>query len=232
VVARYPHDPDAFTQGLLWHDGSLYESTGLYGRSSVRRVDLASGRVEAMSSLPPGFFGEGLTLARGRLVQLTWREGIALLWEPNTLGPLGERPYRGEGWGLAFDGARLLHSDGTARLTLRDPESLAVTGELTVTDGGRPVSLLNELEWVDGALWANLWQSDELVRIDPASGVVTGRLDLAPLRAEATAQSGGALDVLNGVAWRPDTGTLLVTGKLWPLLFELALEPAATRPAD
>jgi glutamine cyclotransferase len=225
VVARHPHDPAAFTQGLLWHDGWLYESTGLYGASSLRRVDLASGRVEATAPLARELFGEGLARVGERLVQLTWREGVALLWDRHTLRPLGERRYEGEGWGLAFDGTRLVHSDGTARLTFRDPDSLAPLGGVTVTERGAPVSLLNELEWVDGALWANVWQSDELVRIDVESGRVDARLDLAALRLEAAAQASGPIDVLNGIAWRPESATLLVTGKLWPVLFELAPVP-------
>jgi glutamine cyclotransferase len=225
IVARHPHDPAAFTQGLLWHDGKLYESTGLYGASSLRRVDLASGRVEVTRPLPGRLFGEGLARVGDRLVQLTWREEVALLWDVHDLEARGERPYRGEGWGLTFDGTSLVQSDGTARLTFRDPNTLAPRGVVTVTDRGAPLALLNELEWVDGALWANLWQSDELVRVDPASGRVVARLDLAALRLEAAAQASAPIDVLNGIAWRPERATLLVTGKLWPVLFELALSP-------
>jgi glutamine cyclotransferase len=190
---------------------------------------LETGEVEARVPLPRRLFGEGLALAGGRLVQLTWREGVARLWDPTTLAPLGERAYRGEGWGLTTVGERLLQSDGTARLTWRNPVTLQPFGQVTVTDGGRAVGNLNELETVGGAVWANVWQSDELVRIDPATGRVDARLDLAPLTGEALAQSAGRIDVLNGIAWRPETGTLLVTGKLWPVLFEIALdEPAAS----
>jgi glutamine cyclotransferase len=226
VVARHPHDPEAFTQGLLWHDGKLYESTGLYGRSSLRRVDLASGAVEAQVALPPELFGEGLALAGERLVQLTWRESRALIWWPETFTPAGEWRYDGEGWGLAFDGKELLQSDGSARLTFRDPETFAAVRTVSVADRGRPVSLLNELEVVDGAVYANLWTTDEIVRVDPASGRVLARIDASPLHDEVARGRAGEDAVLNGIAWRPETRTFLLTGKLWPTLFEVELVPS------
>ena len=226
VVARYPHDPTAFTQGLLWHGGKLYESTGLAGRSTLRRVDLETGRVEEQAPLPDGAFGEGLALAGDRLVQLTWQEGRAFFWDPAGLALLDERRYEGEGWGLAWDGARLVQSDGTATLTFRDPTSFAASGRLAVTLEGRPLSLLNELELVDGALWANVWTTDDIVRIDPASGHVTAVVDAAALRAEAAAASGGRIDVFNGIAWHDERRTFLLTGKLWPVVFEVELVPA------
>ena len=229
VVARYPHDPEAFTQGLLWHDGALWESTGVHGSSSLRRVDLATGVVEERAPLPPEVFGEGLALAGGRLVQLTWQEGRAFFWDPAGLALLEEKRYSGEGWGLAWDGARLVQSDGTSTLTFRDPVSFAALGRQQVTLGGRPLARLNELEVAGAALWANLWGSDDIVRIDPATGRVTGRVDASPLRVEAEAAAarlGRRIDVLNGIAWRPETGTFLLTGKLWPLLFEVELVPA------
>ena len=227
IVARHPHDPQAFTQGLLWLEGRLLESTGGYGSSDVRRAVLETGAVELRVALPRHQFGEGLALAGGRLVQLTWREGVAWLRDPGSLEAIGELRYSGEGWGLAAVGGRLLQSDGTARLTWRDPATLEPLGEVTVTDGGREVSELNELETVGDRVWANVWRSDELVRLDPATGRVDARLDLAPLAAEASAQAAGGIDVLNGIAWRPETGTLLVTGKLWPVLFELEVEERA-----
>jgi glutaminyl-peptide cyclotransferase len=231
VAQRHPHDPEAFTQGLLWHQGRLYESTGGYGTSSVRRVELASGRVEERVALPDSLFGEGLALVGSQLLQLTWREGRALRWDAVSLAQIGEHGYAGEGWGLAFDGSRLVQSDGSATLTWRDPTTFAAVGSVTVTDGGGPVPLINELEWIEGALWANVWQSDQLLRIDPVSGRVTGRLDLTTLRDDAVAVAGGRpIDVLNGIAWRPETRTLLFTGKLWSLLFELELPDA--RAAD
>jgi len=226
VVARHPHDPEAFTQGLLWHEGKLWESTGLYGRSSLRRVELASGRVEAQAPVDARLFGEGLALSGGELVQLTWREGRALRWSPGALALTGEWRYAGEGWGLASDGRRLLQSDGSDRISVRDPSTFAVTGTLNVTDRGRPVGLLNELEVVDGALYANLWTTDEIVRIDPATGKVTARIDASALRVEVAERGVSADAVLNGIAWRPETETFLLTGKLWPTLFEVKLVPA------
>lgn len=226
VIARYPHDREAFTQGLLWHDGKLYESTGLYGQSSIRRVDLKTGKVEAQAPLQPTLFGEGLALVGDDLVQLTWREGRALRWSRAALALTGESRYDGEGWGLTFDGRHLIQSDGSARLTFRDPATLALTSTLEVTDGGHPVSLLNELEVVDGTLYANIWTTDEIVRIDPATGRVTARIDASPLREELMGQGIADDAVLNGIAWRPETKTFLLTGKLWPTLFEVQLVPA------
>jgi glutamine cyclotransferase len=227
VVASYPHDRSAFTQGLVWHDGRLYEGTGLVGASSLRLVDLASGAVQRQVDLPAEVFGEGLALAGGRLVQLTWHDGRAFFWDPATFAPLGETRYRGEGWGLTFDGTRLVQSDGSAELTFRDPVSFAPLGRLEVREDGRPVSQLNELEAVGGDVWANLWSSDELVRIEVATGRVTARVDASPLRRLAQEAAGGQpIDVLNGIAHRPEAGTFLLTGKLWPLLFEVELVPA------
>jgi glutamine cyclotransferase len=226
VVARYPHDVEAYTQGLLWHDGKLYESTGLYGRSSLRRVDLSTGRVEEKAPLSPDLFGEGLALVDGGFVQLTWREGRALRWSLAGLALTGEWRYAGEGWGLATDGDRLVQSDGSATLTFRDPRTFAVTGTLAVADGDRPVALLNELEAVDGALYANVYTTEEIVRIDPRSGRVTGRVDASPLHQEVIEKGGDPEGVLNGIAWRPETRTFLLTGKLWPTLFEVELVTA------
>jgi glutamine cyclotransferase len=226
VVARYPHDHEAFTQGLLWHDGKLYESTGLYSQSSIRRVDLKTGNVEATAPLQPKLFGEGLALVGDELIQITWREGRALRWSRAALALTGESRYDGEGWGLTFDGRHLVQSDGSARLTFRDPATFAITSTLDVSDQGHPVSLLNELEIVDGALYANIWTTDEIVRIDPATGRVTARIDASPLREELMGHGIADDAVLNGIAWRPETKTFLLTGKLWPTLFEVQLVPA------
>lgn len=224
VLASHPHDPRAFTQGLLWHAGALYESTGLQGSSSLRRVDLATGRVLAKVDLEPELFGEGLALADGHLEQLTWTSGRALLYDLSSFERVGERTYPGEGWGLTFDGRRLVMSDGSDRLTFRDPETFAATGSLTVVLDGRPVVRLNELEYAEGSVYANVWQTDEIVRIDPVSGRVTALIDAADL---LTPEERSHADVLNGIAFDPERRVFLVTGKLWPKLFEVAFVPPA-----
>jgi glutaminyl-peptide cyclotransferase len=230
VLAEYPHDPEAFTQGLLVHDGLLYESTGRHGASELRRVAPETGEVLLRRELPGHFFGEGLALVPGsggepaRLVQLTWQEETALVWDAADLTARGELAYRGEGWGLAWDGSRLVMSDGSSWLSFREPAGFAEVERLRVTLGGRPVSRLNELEWADGALWANVWGSTEVVRIDPATGEVTGVADLSELERRLPPEESRGIDVLNGIAWWPERGTFLVTGKLWPRLFEVALE--------
>jgi glutaminyl-peptide cyclotransferase len=228
VVSRRPHDPEAFTQGLqLDGTGRLFESTGLYGRSTVREVDPVTATVIRSASLPDDIFGEGLALVGGRLIQLTWREGEAALWDRDTFEPLGSFDYDGEGWGLCFDGERLVMSDGSESLTFRDPETFEITGSVQVSHAGGQVLQLNELECVDDQVWANAWLTDTIVRIDPASGRVTGTLDLASLREEVllaaapTADVVEPPDVLNGITWDAASETFLVTGKLWPTLFEI-----------
>jgi glutaminyl-peptide cyclotransferase len=227
VVAVYPHDPKAYTQGLVWHGGELLESTGQYGSSTLRRVRPATGEVLQSVSLPPSQFGEGLALIgegdAGRLVQLTWQEGIAPIWDLS-LTRRGEHRYQGEGWGLCFDGTRLVMSDGSDRLTLRDPASFAVLGEVRVTREGVPVDQLNELECAGGAVWANIWHRDEIVRIDPASGRVTGVVDASRLLSPGERL---AAEVLNGIAYDPGGKRFFVTGKYWPKLFEVVFEPPA-----
>jgi glutaminyl-peptide cyclotransferase len=227
VLAVHPHDPAAYTQGLEWHDGQVLESTGLYGSSSLRRWDLATGRLQARVALPGDLFGEGLARVGGRLVQLTWQEGRALIWDVRTFAKLGELAYPGEGWGLCFDGSRLVMSDGSAELALRHPETLAEVGRLLVTLDGQPVESLNELECVAEAVYANLWGSDRLVRIDGGSGRVTAVIDASGL---LSAEERARAEVLNGIAYRPETGTFLLTGKLWPRLFEVELVPGVPGP--
>jgi glutaminyl-peptide cyclotransferase len=227
VVAEYPHDPSAFTQGLLIHDGVLYESTGQYGRSELRRVAPETGEVLLRRQLPGHLFGEGLALVPGtpdRLIQLTWQEGIALVWDRESLTALGELRYRGEGWGLAWDGERLVMSDGSAWLSFREPGGFAELARVEVTLEGRPLPGINELEWAEGALWANVWGSESVVRIDTATGEVTAVADLAALEERLPRGESPRIDVLNGIAWWPERGTFLVTGKLWPRAFEVTLE--------
>ena len=222
VSGAHPHDPAAFTQGLLYHDGALYESTGLRGQSSLRRVDPASGEVLARRTLPDWAFGEGLALVGEELVQLTWRAGVAFRWRRSDLAPVGQHRYEGEGWGLASDGMRLLMSDGSARLTWRDALTFETLDTLEVRDGARPVTRLNELEFAAGALYANVWQERRIARIDPGDGRVTGWIDLSALPGPMFASR--SIDVLNGIAWDAPGGRLLVTGKLWPRLFEVQVE--------
>jgi glutamine cyclotransferase len=224
VVARYPHDATAFTQGLLWRDGALYESTGLVGRSEIRRVSLSDGKVSARVRIPPGQFGEGLAQWRDQLVSLTWHDGVVHRWNAKTLKPLGTARFPVEGWGLASDGTQLIHSDGTATLRFLDPATLTTRRQVTVTLRGRPVRELNELEVVDGAVLANVWHTPYLLRIDPASGRVTAVIDLRPVLAAVKVTDPEA--VANGIAWDPAKRRLFVTGKLWPALFEIALDPA------
>lgn len=221
VVARFPHDAQAFTEGLVWHDGALYESVGLEGRSDVRRVDLASGKVTQRAVIPPAQFGEGLAAYKDRLVSLTWHDGVAHLWSARTLKSLGTARYSGEGWGLTSDGRSLIRSDGSATLTFHDPVTLAEQRRVTVTLRGRAVTQLNELEWVDGTVLANVWHTPFLLRIDPASGVVSAIIDLRPVVAEVAATNPEA--VANGIAWDEVKRRLFVTGKLWPTMFEIAL---------
>jgi glutamine cyclotransferase len=229
VAARVPHDPAAYTQGLVYADGVLYESTGLYGQSQVRRVNRATGRVEAAVSLAADRFGEGLALLDGRLYQLTWQSMIGYVYDAATLAPLDSFRYEGEGWGLTTDGTALIMSDGTARLRFLDPATFAVVRELTVRDHGSPLSALNELEYVDGVIFANVYQSDWIVRVDADSGTVLEWIDFKGLLdgGDRTPQT----DVLNGIAFDPASGNLLLTGKRWPWLFEVALTPASSGTA-
>lgn len=227
-LARYPHDAAAFTQGLLWHDGAMYESTGLYGRSSLRRVDLESGVVERIRYLADDEFAEGLARVGDQLIQLTWRAGRAHRWPLASfdLGgpPLATHGYRGEGWGLCFDGERLVMSDGSTRLQFRDPATFALLGTVEVRLAGEPLARLNELECVGDDLWANIWYDDRIVRIDPDSGRVEAWADLSGLLDPTVRSELGPDAVLNGLAWRPESGTMLATGKLWPVVIELRIQ--------
>ena len=222
VVNSFPHDPTAFLQGLVWHDGFLYESTGLEGKSTLRRVEFPSGKVIKMARLDPDLFGEGLALVGDRLIQLTWTTGRGLVYDRESFGKLGEFTYDTEGWGLAFDGRNLIMSDGSNVLTYLDPQSFKPVKKLSVTMNGRPAHQLNELEFIEGEIWANVWQSDLILRIDPASGRVASYLDLKNLL-PAQMRRGGE-DVLNGIAYDPAQKRIFVSGKLWPRLFEIRLK--------
>jgi glutaminyl-peptide cyclotransferase len=223
VVNVYPHDAEAFTQGLVFHQGVLYESTGQNGRSSLRRVELATGKVLAKRDMDARYFGEGLAGWDQQLVQLTWRAGRAFVYDRDTFAPVKEFTYTGEGWGLASDGTRLILSDGSSTLRFLAPASFQQTGTLGVRDTGVPVRDLNELEVMHGEILANVWHTDRIARIDPATGAVTGWIDLAGLLKPGEVSDSEA--VLNGIAWDAEGSRLFVTGKLWPKLFEIAIEP-------
>lgn len=218
-VRSYPHDSTAFTQGLVWRNGTLYESTGRYGESSLRRVELETGRVLDRVDLADTYFAEGLAALGDTLYQLTWKEGVAFKYDANTMRPAGQVAYTGEAWGLTSDGRRLIVSDGSSYLTFIDPATFQVDTTLRVTNGGQPVDQLNELEWVRGEVWANVWHTQEIVRIDPVTGRVKGKLDLTAIIPPVRDPEG----VLNGTAYDERSNRLLVTGKLWPRLYEISI---------
>ena len=221
VVHTYPHDALAFTQGLQYWNGYLYEGTGLEEQSSIRKVALESGEVLQKRDLPGQYFGEGIVIWKDRLIEITWRSQVGFVYDVNSFAPKSQFEYPGEGWGLTEDGKRIIMSDGSAELRFWDPETLKETGRITVTDEGQPVRDLNELEWVKGEIYANVWQTDRIARIDPASGKVVGWIDLTGLLSPADRSS--LTDVLNGIAWDDKGGRLFVTGKRWPKLFQIRL---------
>ncbi len=221
VVATYPHDPRAFTQGLFWRDGALYESTGLVGQSTIRRVNLEDGRVLQSTPIPAGQFGEGITDWGDQIISITWQDGVGHRWDRRTLRQVGSFRYPGEGWGLAQNGEDIFMSDGTAQLRVLDPATMAERRRITVTDGGRPVDQLNELEFINGEIYANVWMTPRIARIDPATGNVTGWIDLTQLVRETAGNDVDA--VLNGIAYDRQRDRLFVTGKNWPRLYEIDL---------
>lgn len=223
VVARHPHDTDAFTQGIAWHDGILYESTGLYGASTLRIVALDSGRVQRSVALDRREFGEDVTVLDGRVWQLTWLNGSAYAYDPQTLERVARVRYRGEGWGLTNDGGRLITSDGSAVLRFRDPRTFRELRSVTVTAGGEPVAMLNALQYIDGRVYANVWQTTRIAEIDPETGEVTAWIELAPLLEHLGFTPDLAVESPNGIAFDSDGRRLFVTGKLWPWLFEVCI---------
>ena len=222
VVRSFPHDPSAFTQGLLYDDGFLYESTGQYGQSSLRKVELETGAILQLHQLDDRFFAEGLALFGNRLLQLTWRANKGFAYRLDSFEPLAEFAYPTEGWGLTHDGELLVMSDGSATLYFRDPFTFAEVSRVAVVAQGRPVSQLNELEWIAGEVFANIWQTDTIARIDPATGQVAGWIDLTGLLSDADRRGSNA-EVLNGIAYDPEGERLFVTGKWWPKLYQIEL---------
>jgi glutamine cyclotransferase len=220
VVHVYPHDPDAFTQGLEFADGLLYEGTGLNGQSSIRKVRLENGEVLQIKNLDPHYFGEGITLWGRTLVQLTWQSGVAFVYDRESFEPVRRFTYQGEGWGLTHDATHLIMSDGSEYLRFLDPGTFRETRRLLVRDGSTPVPRLNELEYVRGEILANVWQTDRIARISPATGRVAAWVDLRGLLDRRDALG---TNVLNGIAYDSARNRLFVTGKLWPKLFEITI---------
>lgn len=225
VLAEYPHDPRAYTQGLLWHEGHLYESAGQYGVSSLRRVELETGRVLQRSELPKELFAEGLALVGEDLYQLTWQAELGLMWNRGTFERSGQFYYEGEGWGLCYDGTYLYMSSGGPFLSVREPSTFQELRRIRVTASGRPVFRLNELECVRDEIYANVYGTDSLVRIRAATGEVSGWIDASGL---LTPDERRRAEVLNGIAYLPERGTFLLTGKYWPKTFEVRFEPQET----
>jgi glutamine cyclotransferase len=221
VVHAYPHDPDAFTQGLIFETGVLYEGTGLWGRSSLRKVDLETGSVLQIYELPDQYFGEGVTVYGDRIVQLTWRSHVGFVYDKDSFTLLQTFDYPTEGWGITHDGERLIMSDGTSTLYFLDPETFDTIDQVEVYDNDGPVVRLNELEYVQGEVYANVWQTDRIARIDPHTGRVVGWINLEGLLSQEDLSQ--PVDVLNGIAYDVGSDRLFVTGKLWPKLFEIEL---------
>jgi glutaminyl-peptide cyclotransferase len=223
VVHVYPHDPKAFTQGLEFRAGFLYEGTGLMGRSSLRKVKLETGRVLQQADLEPEYFGEGITVLNQQIIQLTWQSEVGFVYNQASFQRTRSFNYPGEGWGLANDGQQIYMSDGSAQVRCWDPVSLQEKRRFTVRDRGRPVVNLNELEYVHGEIYANVWQSDRIVRFSPMDGRVLGWVDLSGILSAADRVE--SVDVLNGIAYDVLSDRLFVTGKLWPKLFEIKIVP-------
>ncbi|MEZ4538893.1 MAG: glutaminyl-peptide cyclotransferase [Chloroflexota bacterium] len=224
IINTYPHDPAAFTQGLIFVDGELYEGTGRWGESTLREVALATGAVLRSRPLDAQYFGEGITLLGDKIYQLTWQDQTGFVYDRDTFEPLQTFTYPHEGWGITQDGTRLIVSDGTATIRFWDPETLQETGQITVRDNEGPLNRLNELEFINGEIWAHIWLTDLIARISPETGDVLGYIDLTGLLDTSTLTQ--PVDVLNGLAFDSETGRIFVTGKLWPSLFEIEVIPA------
>lgn len=223
VIESYPHSTDSYTQGLLFADGVMWEGTGEYGHSRLQRIDLETGRTDVVATLPRSEFGEGIALLDGKIYQLTWENNKAYVYDAATGRQLRTFAYAGEGWGLTTDGERLYMSDGSEYLRILDPETFRVQRSVPVTVRGAPVQLLNELEWIDGKIWANVYVTDQIVIIDPASGIVEGVIDLRGLLPDE--EIAPDTDVLNGIAYDAASERIFVTGKRWSKLFEIEIIP-------
>ena len=223
IVDTFPHDEDAFTQGLVFENGFFYESTGRFGSSSVRKVDPPTGDIVKISELPERFFGEGLTVVDDQIIQLTWKSKVGFVYDKESFKLEKEFSYQTEGWGITYDGSRLIMSDGTEKLYFMDVKTFEPTGQIKVADRGAPVTRLNELEFINGEIFANVWGSDSIVRINPETGKVVGWISLQGLLDKESLE--GPVDVLNGIAYDEKNDRLFVTGKLWPKVFQIKLVP-------
>lgn len=221
IKNTWPHDRRAYTQGLVFLDGILWESTGQYGSSSLRKVELKTGKVIKQIAVPSKYFAEGMTVFQNKVFQLTWQEHKGFIYDPATFQKQGEFDYTGEGWGLTHDGQSLIMSDGTNQIRFLDPSTLRTTRTVSVFDAGVPIDKLNELEYIDGEIYANIWQSDRIARIEPNTGKILGWIDLTGLL--KTDERSGEEDVLNGIAYDAAGKRLFVTGKMWPKLFEIEI---------
>jgi glutaminyl-peptide cyclotransferase len=222
IVNMWPHDENAFTQGLIFVDGKLYEGTGQEGKSSLREVELQTGKVVRKVDVPEPYFGEGITLLNGKIYQLTWQDHLGFIYDAQKFEQIGKFNYSGEGWGITNDGHSLIMSDGSNRLRFLNPDSFSVTKTIAVSDGKTPIDQLNELEYVNGEIYANIWHDQRIVTIDPQNGRVTGWIDLSGLLQPGDVHDEEA--VLNGIAFDQSGNRLFVTGKLWPRLFEIKLK--------
>lgn len=220
IIKTHPHNSTAFTEGLVFNNGVLYESTGEYGYSSLRQVNLENGVVEQEVLLPNKYFGEGLTVVNDSLVQLTWREKIGFIYDKETFSLLGNFSYSSEGWGLTFNGSDLIMSDGTSKLTFINPVTFQQIGQVSVHDENTPVTNINELEFINGDVYANIWMQQKIAIINPQTGTVKGWIDLTGIY-----QTNNLDDVLNGIAFDSQTNRLLITGKDWPNLYEITIIP-------
>jgi len=221
IIKSYPHDKNAFTQGLVFNKGSIYESTGLYGKSSLRKVNLQTGEVEKIHNLSDHLFGEGITILDNKIYQLTWRSKTGIIYEIDTFKTIGFFNYPFEGWGITNDDKNLIISNGTNNLYFYDPVTFKMVKRIKVTDRGEPVSQINELEYIDGKIYANIWRSNKMISIDPVTGKVVDWYDLSVLQKQV--QGKNKIDVLNGIAFDAENNSIFVTGKLWPKLFEIKL---------
>ena len=223
IVNTYPHDTNSFTQGLIFDEGVLYESTGLNGRSTVKIVDLKTGKTLKSHELPDNYFGEGIAIIENKIIQLTWRSKTGFVYDKKTLKLIKKFSYQTQGWGITYDGKYLIISDGSAVLYFMDPNTFKVVGTLEVYGDNGKVSKLNELEYINGEIYANIWGTEKIARINPKTGRVTAWIDLSGLLNKEDKKN--RVDVLNGIAFNSDKGSLFVTGKLWPKLFEIELVP-------